>query len=105
MTGLGRQLIRAARPKPVIKDLAYAWRQAVFFLAMPGADAEAFSAAARDRLREADPAVGRMLTPVLDGLDAISRGESFDTDGRAGDGRQLLGWDTGGHWLQSRRLA
>jgi hypothetical protein len=88
---------------PVIKDLAYAWRQTLFYLSMPGTDPRTFSADARLRLRREKPATIHMLTPVLEGLDAILAGASFDADGRAGDGWALLGWSTGGHWLRSRR--
>jgi hypothetical protein len=40
------------------------------------------------------------LAPLLNGLDAILNGARFNADGRVGDGRQLLGWTTGGHWLR-----
>ncbi|HZU78259.1 MAG TPA: hypothetical protein VFA70_15935, partial [Dehalococcoidia bacterium] len=103
MIRLADRLSRTRSPLPAIRDLAYAWRQTLFYLSMPGADPRAFCADARLHLRGANPATARMLTPVLDGLDAIIAGASFDADGRAGDGWVLLGWSTGGHWLRSRR--
>lgn len=105
MIRLAARLGQASRPMPVIKDMAYAWRQTLFYLSMPGADPRAFSAAARLRLRAENPGTVDMLTPVLEGLDAIIAGASFDADGRAGNGWALLGWSTGGHWLRSRRAA
>jgi hypothetical protein len=103
MVRLGARLDRSRRPLPVIKDLAYAWRQTLFYLSMPNADPSRFVATARLRLSTAGAIVEGMLTPVLDGLDAILHGARFDPDGRAGDGWQLLGWSTDGHWLRSRR--
>lgn len=103
MVRLGARLDRSRRPLPVIKDLAYAWRQALFYLSMPDADPSQFVADSRLRLGTAGAIVEGMLTPALDGLDAILHGARFDADGRAGDGWQLLGWSTDGHWLRSRR--
>lgn len=103
MIRLADRLSRTRSPLPVIKDLAYAWRQTLFYLSMPGTDPHAFCADARLHLRGAKPAIVGMLTPVIEGLDAITAGASFDADGRAGDGWVLLGWSTGGHWLRSRR--
>ena len=103
MIRLADRLSHARTPMPVIKDLAYAWRQTLFYLSMPAADPRTFSCNARLHLRDAKPATRGMLTPVLDGLDAIIAGASFDADGRAGDGWELLGWSTDSHWLRSRR--
>jgi len=103
MIRLASRLNQDRRPLPVIKDLAYAWRQTLFYLSMPDADPRQFSSDARIRLRDAGSATEYVLTPVLDGLDAIIDGAHFDADGRAGDGWQLLGWCTDGHWLRSRR--
>lgn len=102
MIRLADRLGQAGRPMPVIKDLAYAWRQTLFYLSMPDTDPRAFCADARLRLRDQNPATAHMLTPVLEGFDAIIAGASFDADGRAGGGWELLGWSTGGHWLRSR---
>jgi hypothetical protein len=87
----------------VIKDLAYAWRQALFYLSMPDADPGRFVADSRLRLAAAGASVEGMLMPVLNGLDGIVRGARFDADGREDEGWQLLGWSTDGHWLRSRR--
>lgn len=103
MIRLGGRLDQSRRPLPVIKDLAYAWRQTVFYLSMSDTDPRQFSADARLRLGAAGAGIEGMLTPVLDGLDAVLDGAGFDAAGRAGDGRQLLGWSIDGHWLRSRR--
>lgn len=105
MIRLADRLGQAGRPMPVIKDLGYAWRQTLFYLSMPGTDPRAFCSDARLRLRGENPVTADMLAPVLEGLDAVIAGASFDADGRAGDGWALLGWSTGGHWLRSRRSA
>ena len=103
MVRLGARLDHSSRPLPAIKDLAYAWRQTLFYLSMPDVDPGRFVADSRIRLGTTGATVEGMLTPVLDGLDAILHGARFDADGRAGHGWQLLGWSTGGHWLRSRR--
>ncbi|HET9172945.1 MAG TPA: hypothetical protein VFN97_26190 [Actinospica sp.] len=104
MLRLARQLPQARRPLPLIKDLAYAWRQILFYLSMPDADVDAFLFGAHIALAERGPAMEAMLSPVLDGLDAIAHGGAFDASGRVGDGYQFTGWSTGGHWLRGRRV-
>ncbi|MGA5303673.1 hypothetical protein ACPCHT_27365 [Nucisporomicrobium flavum] len=90
------------RPLPTIKDIAYAWRNVIFYLAVPGAagpgpvldDFEATLAAAR-------PAVRDRLTPAVTGLRHIADGGRFAADGTtAAGGRRLEGWTTTRHWLQ-----
>jgi hypothetical protein len=87
------------RPLRTVKDLAYTWRQLVFFLAMSDAAAQqAFVHDARERLANMPEHI-RRVAPALDGLEAIVAGDSFDAGGRAGSGRRLLGWTVGRHWL------
>ncbi|NUT92093.1 MAG: hypothetical protein HOY78_08675, partial [Saccharothrix sp.] len=65
-----------------VKNIAFAWRQVLFFLSLSGG-AEAFVAARREN---APP----MLSLALAGLDRVLRGESPD--------EPLLGWAVGRHW-------
>lgn len=85
----------------MLKNTAYAWRQALFFLSF---------VAASDQRRAADDLKTRAaerpdewlhrFTPVLDGLDAVLAGGRFDANGRVGaGGRRYLGWSVGRHWL------
>ncbi|GAB7103089.1 hypothetical protein JCM4814A_14030 [Streptomyces phaeofaciens JCM 4814] len=86
-----------ARPLGTIKDAAYAWRQMVFHLSLCSARER------KDTLRwlteEAGrhPAhVGARLAPALTGLRQVDEGGAADD----GEGRRLLGWTTGKHWLR-----
>jgi hypothetical protein len=96
---LERVLVLAARlqhnPRPLrtAKDLAYAWRQLVFFLAMTDAAAQAaFVAEARRRLEMASDHVVARLEPVVDGLEEVMAGRPIA-------GWALLGWCVGRHPL------
>lgn len=81
-----------------VKNVAYAWRQAVFLLSFVPPDAQA---AAVDDVRAAVAATppAARLGAAIDGLDAVVAGARFDDDGRIGDARRLLGWAVGPHWL------
>ncbi|NIK60169.1 hypothetical protein [Kribbella shirazensis] len=83
-----------------IKNTAYAWRQAIFYLSFCD------SAAQREVLAQvADRAtvLGPRFAPAVDGLAAVAAGERFDAAGRtAGGGRRLLGWSSGPHWCMPR---
>ncbi|QFG21503.1 hypothetical protein [Actinomadura sp. WMMB 499] len=89
------------RPLGTIKDAAYAWRQAVFFLALCGPKEQiAVVAWMQDELDRQPPGVVRRLDPVLAGLRHVLVGGSLD-DGPAPPGvRRLLGWSAGGHWMR-----
>jgi hypothetical protein len=95
------------RPLTTVKDAAYAWRQAVFFLSL-------CAPAERDRLLawlssdggdgdDGDGAGGARrparvtarLRPAVRGLLAAAAGG----DAEAGGGRRFLGWSVGRHWL------
>lgn len=82
-----------------VKNLAYAWRQALFLLSYcSGSEQQA----AVGRLGEQLVMPHRSpLRPVAAGLAAILDGQRFDASGRiaAGAGRRLLGWSVGPHWL------
>jgi hypothetical protein len=83
--------------RQLIKNVAYAWRQAIFFLSFCG---EAEQRAAVDRLGElvARAGLGDRFGPAVAGLAHVVAGGRFTADGRAGNGRRLLGWTTGPHW-------
>lgn len=84
-----------------IKDAAYGWRQVVFLLSIAGDGAQReFVDVAPYRLGAQAPSVRWRLTPVLAGLEHVVDGGSVGADGRAGSGRRLLGWSTGGHWMR-----
>ncbi|GAB7039180.1 MULTISPECIES: hypothetical protein [Catenuloplanes] len=77
----------AARPPAprTRKDIAYAWRQAVFFLSVPGAgDPRDAIAGFHDRLAAAPAPVRDLITPVVTGLGRVASG--------TGDAGPLLGW-------------
>ncbi|MFI0354839.1 transcriptional regulator [Actinomadura sp. 9N407] len=96
------QLHGNPRPLGTIKDAAYAWRQAVFFLALCGLrDQIAVIAWMRDEAERRPRHVAERLEPVLDGLRHVLVGGSLDEDGalEAHRTRRFLGWDTGRHWM------
>ncbi len=86
-----------------VKNAAYAWRQAIYFLSLCEAPAQAEAIA---RLRDQVQAVGGELPPglgsAIDGLAYVVAGGRFDASGRApgrGGGRRFLGWSGGPHWI------
>lgn len=100
-----------AQPQPAwrarlhaVKNAAYAWRQALFFLSLrpPPAQAEALA-----RLRDQVKAVGDedfqvRFQPAVDGLAHVIAGGRFDAGGTAPEpaaGRRFLGWTVGPHWI------
>jgi hypothetical protein len=90
-------------PLATVKNLAYAWRQMIFYLAMlsPG-DAALTIRGFRALLDGVGPARRTPLLPALAGLEAIAAGERFDSAGHhaASGGRRLLGWTTSKHWMR-----
>jgi hypothetical protein len=85
-----------------VKNAAYAWRQAIFFLSFCG-DFEQAEILARLR-HLVDASAGDFATrfgPAVDGLAQAVSGGRFDDYGRllgAGGGRRFLGWSVGPHW-------
>ncbi|RFU43189.1 hypothetical protein DZF91_02510 [Actinomadura logoneensis] len=97
---------RSALPLRAVKDAAYAWRQALFFLSMAGdAEARDFARWARDETdRMFGPVATRTAAPTA-GLDRVLAGLDHVLDGggleRAeGYPRRFLGWS--GHWMLGR---
>lgn len=93
------RLLRLARrePRPLgtVKNAAYAWRQAVFFTSMSVANEVPAILEEMDKDRNALPALGL----VVDGLKDVVAGNSFDGEGKSKNGRRLLGWTLGPHWI------
>jgi hypothetical protein len=88
------------RPLRTIKDLAYAWRQTIFFVArMNAAEVETFLTWTDERLAEQRSHVEAVMRPVTGGLRDVILGSTFDAEGRSENGRQLLGWTVGRHWI------
>jgi hypothetical protein len=97
---LSDRLRNNPRPLRTIKDLAYAWRQTVFFLARTEADElPKFLVWAGETIAGQPSHVAAALRPVVAGLDDVVSGDSFDANGRTQNGRRLLGWTEGPHWL------
>ncbi len=82
-----------------VKNIAYAWRQAIFLLSFCDYSVQA---AAVQRLQAATSqgTVSR-LRPAVDGLAHVVAGGRFNAVGVAdeGNGRRLLGWSVEEHWL------
>lgn len=85
-------VVRRLGDPHLVRNCAYAWRQAVFFLSFC------------DRTTQ-EAAVARLPAhPVVTGLAAVVGGARFDGDGTAGEGRRFLGWSVGPHWLTRETL-
>ncbi|WP_406636427.1 hypothetical protein [Amycolatopsis sp. WGS_07] len=82
-----------------IKNAAYAWRQALYFLSFCDIDTQR---ATVHRLAEQATRAGLTdrFTPAVTGLAHVVEGGRFPQDGRTpdGTGRRFLGWTTGRHW-------
>jgi hypothetical protein len=96
---LVRQIEGNRSPKRTVKDAAYAWRQAVFFLALCGLKEQVSVVAwMQDELDRQPPHAVRRLDPVLAGARQVLAGGDL-ADGAAPTGRRFLGWSAGGHWM------
>lgn len=89
-----------------VKNSAYAWRQAVFFLSFctPAEQSTVLGALAAqvDAAKDRDWAV--RFDVAVEGLRRVLAGASFDAQGAIVDGRRpvarrFLGWSLGKHWL------
>jgi hypothetical protein len=69
-----------------VKNTAYAWRQAVFFLSFCD---RATQEATVEPLRHTRVTA---LRPAVEGLAAVIGGARFGADGTVGEGRRFLGW-------------
>ncbi|WP_426569126.1 hypothetical protein [Streptomyces canus] len=84
------------RPLSTVKDAAYAWRQMLFHLSLctPREQARTLDWLSEELTRRPGHVAVR-LTPALTGLRQVTQGGSPED----GEGRRLLGWTTGGHWM------
>lgn len=87
------------RPLGTVKDAAYAWRQAVFFLSLCAPsereDVLAWLAGDADGPGRRPARVTARLAPAVRGLLNAAAGAAVETDG----GRRFVGWTVGPHWL------
>jgi hypothetical protein len=86
-----------------VKNAAYAWRQAIYFLSLSdhGTQTEVL-ARLRGHLQAASEDLQARFGPAIDGLAHVITGGRFDQRGRAPEpaaGRRFLGWATGPHWV------
>ncbi|MCP9979147.1 transcriptional regulator [Actinomadura madurae] len=101
--GVVCRLVRRVQGNPyplrTVKDAAYAWRQAVFFLALCGLKEQIAAIAwMQDELDRQPSHAVRRLDPVLAGLRHVLTGGALDA-GPSPRGRRFLGWSAGGHWM------
>jgi hypothetical protein len=86
-----------------VKNAAYAWRQAIYFLSLCEAPAQTEAVARlRDQVRATGEEFQSRFGPVVDGLAHVVAGGRFDVSGMAsepGGGRRFLGWSVGPHWI------
>ncbi|HYI56976.1 MAG TPA: hypothetical protein VEX66_02330 [Microlunatus sp.] len=92
---------RAGRSLATVKDAAYAWRQALFFVTLSGEDraADLVAEVAATPTGEREP-----MRAVLGGLSDIGAGGRFDHEGVSVHGRRLVGWTLRRHWVLARRV-
>lgn len=83
------------RPLATIKDAAYAWRQADFFLSL--IPRETVSSRVQE-LRDLPSASKWPMSDVIGRLAAV-----VADDGNLGRPRPFLGWSVGPHWVLSER--
>lgn len=97
---LADRLRNNPRPLRMVKDLAYAWRQTIFFVTRMNADdADQFVTWAQTKASEQPTHVVAVIDPVLGGLRDVIGGATFDQTGSSENGRRLLGWTLGRHWV------
>jgi hypothetical protein len=84
----------------MMKNTAYAWRQAVYFLSLVDLDGQRTAGTALREIADEHPGPWRgRFEQVIVGLDAAIDGSTFDGLGRLDGGRRFLGWSVGPHWL------
>ncbi|ATE55079.1 hypothetical protein [Actinosynnema pretiosum] len=103
-------LARLAKPERtwhegllLVKNVAYAWRQAVFLLGYCD-ERERRELVAHLRRSTGSLNLLRTFEPAVLGLEHVLSGGRFDAEGATpGGGRRLLGWTDGTHWLMNDR--
>jgi hypothetical protein len=85
-----------------VKNAAYAWRQAIYYLSPCDQPVQAEAhARLHGYLLAADDELQARFIPAVDGLAHVIAGGHFSEAGLApqpGAGRRFLGWTTGPHW-------
>lgn len=88
----------------MVKNTAYAWRQALYFLSLVDEAAQREAVALLRASADAHPGPWRdRFEPAIVGLESVIEGAAFDASGRIGVGRRFLGWSVGPHWLSTPR--
>jgi hypothetical protein len=82
-----------------VKNCAYAWRQAIFYLSYCDENTQQ-AAAERLRARVTEAGLEGRFGPAADGLAAVIAGARFTEDATIGAARRFLGWSIGPHWAQ-----
>lgn len=87
----------------MVKNTAYAWRQAIFFLSFCDVpDQRSAIVHLEEAVAGADAAARDRLWPAVHGLARVMGGDTFDDRGLInGDpsARRFLGWAVGAHWM------
>ncbi len=98
-----KQPIRMSHARlQMLKNTAYAWRQAIFFLSFCDERMQARKIEFLESLvHEADLEHGDRLQAAVNGLQRVHGGGRFDESGRLGNGRRFLGWSVGQHWMMA----
>jgi hypothetical protein len=87
-----------------IKNSAYAWRQAIFFLSLTEiAEAEAFAGWAREHLDKQSRELQERLGPALTGLRWSLQNGVAPPRTPGENGTQFLGWANHRHWLLPKK--
>ncbi|WP_214326309.1 hypothetical protein [Nonomuraea sediminis] len=99
---VARQAMRISNHRArlqMIKNVAYAWRQAIFYLSFCD-QRQQHAAVNRLRQQVADAGLSDRFGPAVAGLAHVINGGYFDKTGtvRGSRGRRFLGWTTGTHW-------
>lgn len=89
----------------MLKNTAYAWRQAVFFLSLCDEQTQR-AAVARLRQRITDAGIQDHFAPAVDGLAHVIAGGRFTAHGTVNgqNARRFLGWTVGPHWCMPADL-
>lgn len=87
----------------MLKNTAYALRQAIYFLSLCTQGDQERVLLDFDARVAAQPCTAERFKPVTQGLLHVASGGRFDAHGRSEDGRRLLGWSVGPHWLGAAR--
>ena len=84
----------------MVKNTAYAWRQAIFLLSFVTVEQQADKLYQLQRMvQESSSPYKQQVNRVIEGALWVSWGCRFDDQGQMENGRRLLGWSVGRHWV------